>query len=142
MEFYGFSATQAQEAVEIYRGRYEKIGVRENAPYPGVHECLQRLRERGYTLMLATSKPENTARTVLKEFELEGFFDFVCGRDAEGRLHSKDAGRAYSLPARMSRSHWYQPSRPEPSRQETSNTASSLLRRVAKSRARSRSKST
>lgn len=89
MEFYGFSATQAQEAVEIYRGRYEKIGVRENAPYPGVHECLQRLRERGYTLMLATSKPENTARTVLKEFELEGFFDFVCGRDAEGRLHSK-----------------------------------------------------
>ena len=59
-----------------------------------------------------------------------------------GRLHSKDAGQAYSLLARMSRSHWYQPSKPEPSRQETSNTASSLLRRVAKSRARSRSKST
>lgn len=59
-----------------------------------------------------------------------------------GFVIPKDAGQAYSLLARMSRSHWYQPSRPEPSRQETSNTASSLLRRVAKSRARSRSKST
>lgn len=59
-----------------------------------------------------------------------------------GLWHSGDTGGPYSLAARMSRSHWYQPSRPEPSRQETSNTASSLLRRVAKARARSRSKST
>ena len=88
-EFYGFSDAQAHEAVEIYRGRYEAVGVHENAPYPGVHDCLRALREQGFRLAVATSKPEKTARVVLDEFRLAGYFDFVCGRDAEGRLHTK-----------------------------------------------------
>ena len=88
-EFYGFTDMQAREAVEIYRGRYEVIGVHENAPYPGVHDCLRTLKAQGFRLVLATSKPEKTARVVLDEFRLAGYFDFVCGRDAEGRLHTK-----------------------------------------------------
>ena len=88
-EFYGFTDMQAREAVEIYRGRYEVIGVHENAPYPGVHDCLRTLKAQGFRLVLATSKPEKTARVVLDESRLAGYFDFVCGRDAEGRLHTK-----------------------------------------------------
>ena len=53
-EFYGFTDMQAREAVEIYRGRYEVIGVHENAPYPGVHDCLRTLKAQGFRLVLAT----------------------------------------------------------------------------------------
>lgn len=88
-EFYHFSDEQAAEAVELYRQRYNTIGVYENSPYPGVYECLDALKKSGYRLVVATSKPEKLALVVLHEFKLEEYFDFVGGRDEEGILHTK-----------------------------------------------------
>lgn len=88
-DFFHFTEEQAAEAVEVYHQRYNAIGVHENSPYPGVYECLETLRRRGYHLVVATSKPEKLARVVLHKFKLEDYFEFVGGRDDAGILHTK-----------------------------------------------------
>lgn len=88
-DFYHFSDEQAARAVEIYRQRYNTTGLHENTPYPGVYDCLATLKARGYRLVIATSKPERLARRILHDFRLDGYFDFVGGRDDNDILHTK-----------------------------------------------------
>lgn len=89
IEFYNFSKEDAHRAVEIYHDRYERIGVYENAPYDGAAECLHQLREMGYILALATSKPIDMTDVVLDRFGLRRYFDFIGARDNEGLMHTK-----------------------------------------------------
>jgi phosphoglycolate phosphatase len=42
---YGFSEEKSLEAVHVYRERYNKIGIFECGLYPGVEECICKLRE-------------------------------------------------------------------------------------------------
>lgn len=88
-EFYHFSTEKARAAVKIYRERYEAIGIHENAPYDGAVECLRTLKDRGYHLSLATSKMHRMAEIVLDSFHMRTYFDFVGGRDDDGKLHTK-----------------------------------------------------
>lgn len=98
-DFYHFTDEQAEKAVKIYHERYHAIGVHENSPYPGVYECLEELKRRGFCLVVATSKPEKLARVVLHEFHLESYFDFVGGRDENGVLHTKADVIRYAVSA-------------------------------------------
>lgn len=88
-EFYHFSTEKAREAVAVYRERYVSVGLYESQRFPGVEECLKTLKLRGYHLIIATSKMKYMADTVLKEFGLMPYFEFVGGRDDEGVLHTK-----------------------------------------------------
>lgn len=88
-EFYHFSTEKAREAVAVYRERYVSVGLYESQRFPGVEECLKTLKSRGYHLIIATSKMKYMADTVLKEFGLMPYFEFVGGRDDEGVLHTK-----------------------------------------------------
>ena len=63
---HGVPADKALEAVEVFRSRYNTVGVYENYPYPGVRELLESLQAQGHRLFVATSKPETTAILVLK----------------------------------------------------------------------------
>lgn len=87
--FYGFSDEDAAKAVEVYRERYFKTGWLEQDLYPGVKEFLAELRARGYILGIATSKMQMQADKVTSYFALDSYFDFIFGRDNEGRLHTK-----------------------------------------------------
>lgn len=87
--FYGFSDADAAKAVEIYRERYFKTGWLEQEMYSGVKEFLLELRNRGYTLGIATSKMQMQADKVTKYFELDKYFDYIFGRDDAGFLHTK-----------------------------------------------------
>ena len=58
MEYCGFDREQAAEAVRIFRSRYSTLGKFENTAAPGMAELCARLKERGYILALASSKPE------------------------------------------------------------------------------------
>lgn len=49
--------------------------------YPGVKECLIRLKSEGYLLGLCTNKPEEPARAILVDFGIEDLFDVVIGGD-------------------------------------------------------------
>ena len=86
---FGVPEDQVETAVEIYRSRYNPIGIYENEVYPGVREMLAALRDRGYAMYVATSKPESMAMTVLRRFALDGYFNLVCGANLEGTRDSK-----------------------------------------------------
>ncbi len=94
---FGVPEDRVEEAVDVFRSRYFTVGKFENVPYPGVRELLKRLKEDGIPLYVATSKPEDTALEILNKFELDGYFDAVCGAELAANRDAKDAVIAYLL---------------------------------------------
>jgi phosphoglycolate phosphatase len=94
---FGVPADKADEAVAVYRSRYVPIGMFENAPYPGIRELLATLKAQGHTLYVATSKPEWMAEEILKKFELDGYFDRICGATMDTSRTEKSQVIAYLL---------------------------------------------
>lgn len=79
MKYYGFDEAKALEGVVRYREYFDRQGIFENAPYPQMHELLQKLCDRGYRLLLATSKPEVAAKRIMEHFDLEKYFTYIGG---------------------------------------------------------------
>lgn len=90
MEHYGFSKEKAVEAVAVYRERYQDTGIFECSLYPGVRECIEELRRRGYMIGMASSKPEVSCKRILEHFGILGMFDDVVGATFDGRIDSKE----------------------------------------------------
>lgn len=77
--FYGFSEEDSKLAIERFREYFREKGIFENEPYEGIELLLQTLKSNGKTIILATSKPEEFAKTILTHFHLDKYFDFVAG---------------------------------------------------------------
>lgn len=80
-EFCGMPPARAAFAVEQYRKRFSTVGLLENAVYDGIPELLEKLREHGYVLAVATSKPEVYMLRILEHFDLFKYFTAVAGCD-------------------------------------------------------------
>ena len=89
MEFYGFSEEDAKKAVEYYRERFKDIGIFENSVYDGIKELLSDLKNEGYTLVIATSKPEVFANRIAEHFDFAKYFDSIRGATFDGKLNTK-----------------------------------------------------
>jgi phosphoglycolate phosphatase len=88
---FGVPEDKAQEAIEVFRGRYKTVGKFENFPYPGIREMLQTLKAQGHRLFVATSKPEILANEVLEHFDLAKYFEQIAGATLDGsRSHKAD----------------------------------------------------
>lgn len=96
-DFCGFETEKAQAAVKFYREYYETTGLFENAVYDGIPEFLRALKERGKTVILATSKPEKFAKQILEHFDLMQYFDYAAGASMDETRNKKDAVIAYAL---------------------------------------------
>ena len=83
MEFYGFTAKQAEEAVAKYRERFQDTGLFENEVYTGIPKMLRELQAKGYFLAVASSKPQVYVERILEHFDLASYFEFVGGADLE-----------------------------------------------------------
>ena len=94
---FGVPPDKADEAVAVYRSRYTTIGKFENEPYPGIEQMLQQLKEKGYTLLVATSKPEGMSVEILEKFGLANYFDRICGASMDRSRSSKEDVIAYLL---------------------------------------------
>ena len=81
MAYAGLSEAEAEEAVKFYRERYLPVGIFENKPYEGIEEVLKKLKEKGYILAVASSKPDSMVKTVLNHFSLMPYFQVVKGSD-------------------------------------------------------------
>jgi len=90
VNYYGFSKEQALEAVDKFRERYNKIGLFECCLYPGVRECLEELKAKGYLVAVASSKPEVTCKRILEYHNVLGLFDEVSGATMDGRIETKE----------------------------------------------------
>ena len=94
---FGVPEDQADEAVRVYRSRYNTVGKFENTPYPGIYELLQALRNNGNTLLVATSKPESLAVEIMDKFELSKYFHKICGASLDRSRSTKEDVIAYLL---------------------------------------------
>lgn len=91
MNLYGFDEEKADMAVEKYRERYKIYKTIENKLYSGIEETLSGLKDVGYKLILATSKPEEYAVEILKYFNLDKYFYDICGASFnESRSEKED----------------------------------------------------
>src|SRR5690606_5070113 len=79
MQIYHFDEAQANLGVEKYRERFTDIGIYENRLFGGVQELLERLKDEGYSICLATSKPTVFAQRIVEHFKIDTYFDFIGG---------------------------------------------------------------
>lgn len=79
MKYYHFPEEQAREGIDRYREYFAGKGIFENQVYDGIPQMLQKLKDAGKCLLVATSKPELFAKQILEHFELDGYFDFIGG---------------------------------------------------------------
>ena len=78
-EDFGFTPEEADHAIEVFREYYNIYGWWDNTLYDGIVDMLKRLRAAGKKIVLATSKPLDTAKKVLALFNLTDYFDFIGG---------------------------------------------------------------
>lgn len=88
-EIAGMTYEEAVEATAKYRERYSVTGLFENRVYDGIEEALGRLKEMGYGIAMATSKPEIYALRILEHFDLLKYFDQVAGSTLDGSRDRK-----------------------------------------------------
>jgi phosphoglycolate phosphatase len=94
---YGFTEQEAANAIAIFREYYDEYGWAENRVYDGIVEMLESLKAAGKTIVLATSKPENTARRIMALFGLDKYFDFCGGASTSSTRDKKWEVLEYSL---------------------------------------------
>ena len=96
-EFYNMNEEQAEEAVHYYREYFSTDGLYENEVYLGIPEMLQKLKNQGKTLMVATSKPTVFSVQIVEHFGLHDFFTAVIGSNLDGTRMKKNEVIAFAL---------------------------------------------
>ena len=79
------------DSYNFFKERYDSIGKYENAVYPQIEETLKALRKTGAYVGIATAKPEDQAKDIIKHFKLDPYFEVIRGANREiGLVHKKD----------------------------------------------------
>ncbi len=97
MKYYGLSEEDSRQAIVYYREQYNTTGLFENEVYEGIPKLLSELKEAGKMILLATSKPQESATRILKHFGLYEYFDFVGGASMDGSRTKKADVISYVL---------------------------------------------
>ena len=84
MQYYGLSEEQAVAAIEKYRERFSVTGKFENEVYEGIPALLSDLKDYGYHLAVASSKPECFVKDILNHFNIHKYFEVVVGSELDG----------------------------------------------------------
>ena len=93
IRFCGYSPEKAAEAVERFRLHYEPVGQYENRAAPGMAEVMGRLKARGYTLALASSKPEHLCASICARFGFTPHLSALVGSPPGGDWEKEDVVR-------------------------------------------------
>lgn len=89
MKYADIEEETAHQAVAYYRERYAVTGIFENRLYDGIDEVLGELKQKGYRLAVASSKPEIYVRQILEYFNLDGYFEEIVGSELSGERTRK-----------------------------------------------------
>lgn len=96
-EMLGLSESEGEKAVDLYRERYNVKGMYELEIYEGIQETLQSLSDKGFTLFVATSKPQIVAQKIVEHCKLSHHFRKVYGAGLDGQHKEKDSLLAHLL---------------------------------------------
>lgn len=80
----------AKDAIRYYRERFSVVGLYENEIYPNVKETLSQLKEKGYTLCTASSKPQIYVEKILHHFDIAQYFTVIGGATLDGKIGEKE----------------------------------------------------
>ena len=94
---YGLTKAESERMIALFREYYDIYGWWDNTPYPDIEKQLGLLKDRGYRLFVATSKPERTAKRVLSLFGLDKYFEFIGGAESGSERYTKTAVLKYVL---------------------------------------------
>ena len=76
-QYMGLSPEKAQEAIDIYRERYNTVGLFENRVYPGIRYVLRALKKAGAHMGVVTGKPIGPTTRILEHFGLMKWMESV-----------------------------------------------------------------
>lgn len=76
---FGYQDDKIDWMIEKYRERYRKTGYSETKIYDGIPALLKTLRENGFKIATASSKPTVFIEQILKEHGLYEYFDYIGG---------------------------------------------------------------
>ena len=85
---------QLKKATAIFRKSYDETHLRGTVILPGVRQTLEELHRTGLNMAVATNKPSDYSRNILKHLDLEQYFKECYGPDRCG-------GRAKPDPAML-----------------------------------------
>ena len=88
-DYYHFDEEKAEKAIGFYRERFTEKGMFENVLYEEIPSLLTSLKEQGYILVVATSKPTVYAEEILKHFQIDRFFEKIVGSNLDGTMSAK-----------------------------------------------------
>lgn len=98
----GMTEELLPRVIADYRSDYDAHGLDVSWVYAGIPELLERLREAGCRLAVATSKPEPLARRLLAAKGLDAAFDSIHGSAPEEVAGSpRTAGKAHIVAAAL-----------------------------------------
>ena len=96
-DFCGMDEEESLRALALFREYYTATGIHQNRLLPYAKEMLHALKNAGRTLILATSKPEVQAISVLTDFEILDLFDAVAGSTLDQSRAKKEDVIRYAL---------------------------------------------
>ncbi|MGB3392259.1 MAG: HAD hydrolase-like protein, partial [Stenotrophomonas sp.] len=80
---------RVEQAVELYRERFDLLGWQEHEIYAGIGEVVQGLHAAGHRLAVVTAKNEPHARRIVEHLPFGGCFADVIGATADGSRSHK-----------------------------------------------------
>lgn len=86
---YNLDDNEAQRWYSIYREYYSTKGLLECSLYKGIKKLILKLKEQDKYIALATKKPEEFAKIMLRNLEIESLFDVICGSKKGDMTHEK-----------------------------------------------------
>ena len=89
----GYDKETTDLAIQYYRERYLPIGKYENEPVLGGVELCKSLKEKGYHLAVASSKPQNMCVDICKRFGFAPYLDYIVGPSSDNDWTKADVIR-------------------------------------------------
>lgn len=90
IKHYGIDSQTAQLYANTFREKYSNGDVYNAKVYDGIYELLDNLKNKGCKLGVATYKREDYAKNLIEYFNLDKYFDIVCGSDNFNKLKKQD----------------------------------------------------
>lgn len=82
-------AQRVEQAVELYRERFDVLGWQEHEIYAGIGEVVQGLRAAGHRLAVVTAKNEPHARRIVAHLPFGECFEDIIGATPDGSRSHK-----------------------------------------------------
>lgn len=89
INMYRMSDLKAVEATAAFRRYYNQEGKFQCRLYDGITDMLHKLKESGYSLFVATSKPTVFSRDILKFLNIECYFEGIVGSNLDNTRSKK-----------------------------------------------------